>query len=167
KPSRLAAACEARDAEVHDLDPAVAHDHDVGRFHIAMDDAVPVCAIQPLGHLQHDVALLKQSQRFARGDDLLEIFAFQILHGEEGLSLELAKLIYRHDILVTKIAGNEGFVAKPAQDVFTGFGKNFDRDETLNRRVERAIYPAEPALSQLIANLKSSDMRGQSVGHGY
>src|SRR5690349_19004372 len=86
---RNAATCSLRcggigaagDTEIHDFDDSVAGNHDIGRLHIAMDDAAPMSELKRAAGLDYIAELRpERHQRFA-GDQLLQAFSFEVLHG--------------------------------------------------------------------------------------
>jgi ABC-type uncharacterized transport system auxiliary subunit len=60
------------DAEVHYLYLAVIAEHDVTRFQVAMNNALPVHVVETLGALINNVDNLVRAERFAPGDVFLQ-----------------------------------------------------------------------------------------------
>ena len=68
------------DAKVHDLDAAVAKQHDVRGFHVAVNDAVHMGMMQAGRALRDNVDFFEQRKGAPAGDDSFEIVAFHQLH---------------------------------------------------------------------------------------
>ena len=104
------------DAEVDDLGhPVRLHDH-VGRLDVPMDDALFVGVTEGRANLLDDSELGDQVQLPARGDDLVQPFAFHILHGDEGQAILDAHLVDRRNIRVPQ-RGCLGFYLKTSQTI--------------------------------------------------
>ncbi len=107
----------AGDAEVHDLDLAVARQHDVGRLDVAVDDAGSVRVLQGLEdadrHLQRPLR-----QQLATGvQKLTERRAVHVLHDDvrdrHVVDVVLARVVDRDDRGMVERGGRLGLPAEP------------------------------------------------------
>ena len=90
-----------RQAEIQDLHPALlALQPDVGRLDVPMDQAVFMGGRQSLGHFPADAQHLRQRQLPFAFQPILQAFAFEKLHGQEGDAAILADLVDGHDMIV-------------------------------------------------------------------
>ena len=96
------------DPEVDDLGRAIfLYDH-VGRLDVPMDDSVFVGITERQANLLDNAQLGDQGQLFARGDDLVERFPLDELHGDKGQPVLHAHFVNRRDVGVAK-RGRLGF----------------------------------------------------------
>ena len=129
----LALTQRAGDAEVHDLHRTGPVDHDVGRLHVAVDDAVLVAEVERGAHVGHHLDDPLLAHR-ARGlDDLAQRLPVDVLHDDVGQRAEvagdLAGVIDRDDRGMVERRGvlrlaaeprwNWGSRAKSARSTFT------------------------------------------------
>ena len=98
-------------AEVHDLDVAGPGKHDVGRFQ------VPVNYVFRMGFFECFRDLSRQREGFFEGQrdssqPLLQAFPFDVLHDDEGNTLDLIGLVDNTDVRVIESGGRPGLPQK-------------------------------------------------------
>ena len=96
---------ETGKAEIHDPGASVAVDHDVLGFQIAVDDAHAVGFGQPFGDLAGDGDGPAGPDRARPADELLEVFALDVLHADELDQAGLAQVVEAADVAVGDLAG--------------------------------------------------------------
>ena len=145
------------EAEVDQDRPAAALlDHDVRRLHVAMNDAGGVGRREAVGHLKQDgeraVNGHMAAVRRVLFDDLLEVAALDVLHGEViGVAVGPER-IDLHDVLVAN-AGERGcLAAKPR--LRAGLARMDGRDELdghlpSEAHVARQVHAAHRTGAQL------------------
>ena len=104
---------ELRDAEVEDLRPAVAGDHDVGRLDVAVDDAVGVRSRKRGGDLSTRLERRRHRQGALR-EDPIERRPLDELHGDEGRARLLVDVVDRDDVRVVEGGGRARLLHEPA-----------------------------------------------------
>ena len=142
------------DAEVEDLDLAVPGDHQVGRFDVAMDDALGVGAGKPRRDLDRIVDGLFNLQT-AAPDFLLEGFAFVAGHGDEEFPLAipgLADFVDRTDIRMIEGRRGPGLVQKALAVVLAVEmgGKELEGGEPAEPEVTGLVDDTHPATPELL-----------------
>ena len=95
---RVGGVGEAGDAEVSDLDAAVAKHHDVLRLDVAVDDVVTVGHGERLGNLGANLGNLLAVEGAVLLDAALEVGAAQVLHDDVVRVAVLAPVIDRDDV---------------------------------------------------------------------
>src|SRR5581483_8965713 len=94
----------ARQAEVDDLGAALGVDEDVGRLHVAVDDARLVRVLERLRHVAGDLAGAAPGDAVRRVlDELLEARARDELHREVERAADLARVEDRADVGVLEL----------------------------------------------------------------
>jgi hypothetical protein len=108
-------------AEVAQFDLALQADEDVGRRHIAMDDAdrtsvvgrSPVCIVQSAqGFGDHQERVLNGQRRLGAGahaQELVEVEALDVLHGDVQKPVRLTQIVHLHDVGVIEQRGQLRF----------------------------------------------------------
>ncbi len=96
---------ELGESEVEHLHPAVAVDHDVAGFEIAVLDPLGVRRGEGVGQRHGDAEELLERQA-ALGDRLREGLALDVLHGEEALAVGLFDRVDGDDVGV--VEGGDG-----------------------------------------------------------
>ena len=108
----------ARNAEVGQLDAAIAHDDDVGRLDVAVPDRVVVREFQRIEQLRHDAHGVALVEVGAARQVFAQRIAFHVLHGDEGVLRVFAILVNGHDTGVVERAGRLRLAAKATGQVF-------------------------------------------------
>lgn len=151
---------QARDAEIHDLDRAIAQDHDIGGLHVAVQDAVLVRTMQPVRDLIHHANLLVQAHRRAVLDDLLQVLTVQILHDQKGRVTLLSELVDRDDILVAQVAGGDSFILEAIERIgVLGRGQYFDSDDAVHHGIEGTKHLPESTAPDFGLDFESTEAR--------
>ena len=101
-------------AEVEDLDDAIAGDHDVLGFQVPVDDAGRVGLGQPLGDLRRDRQDLAEGER-GPGGELPKGLSFDELHGNEGSLIRFRDLEDGDDVGMGESGGGSGLALEPSQ----------------------------------------------------
>ncbi len=142
-------------AEIQNLDLALLIDDDVGRFQIAMHDAGVVRRSQSVGHLHRVTQRVVQPHALA-SDQPIQRFAGHVLHGDEvhRLAVHLAGIDVEDgdDVPVAQRRSRFCFLRKARPPVGIGDSrgwKHFDRDESIQVRVQCAVDHAHSTCAQL------------------
>ena len=104
---------DARDAEIENLDHALAIGHHVGGFDVAVDDAFVVRVVEAAGHLLDDLELAPHRNRDAVVDLLRERDPLDVLHHDVGLTFVLAEVENGDDVAVGEVADRLRFLDEP------------------------------------------------------
>ena len=150
------------DAEVRDLDAAVAQHHDVLRLDVAVDDAARMRVAQPFHNLCDEMQRLTPVQTPTPLHILLERDAVDELH-DDILRLAAADVVDRDDIRVREHCDSLRLVAEAAAEVGV-LGKvaleHLDRHEAVQAvalgLVDNGHAAAADELKQLIAVVQHS-----------
>jgi hypothetical protein len=113
----LRARDELGDAEVENLDVAVAADHQVLRLQVAVDDARLVRLRQPFGYLDGKLQRLDRLQG-ARTNLLPQRLALDVLHRHVGAATVFAELVDGEDVRVAQDGGGARLLQEAAAAVF-------------------------------------------------
>ena len=101
-----------RQAEIHDLDAAVARDHHVGGLEVAMGDAGVVRGSEPGGHLHRQVEQPPGGHRAAL-HLITELLAFDQLGDDVADFVVDADVVDREDVGMIESAGGPGLFEEP------------------------------------------------------
>jgi hypothetical protein len=85
------------EAKVEHLHHAIATDHHVGRFQVAVNDAAGMGGCQRVGHCNSDAEHLGQTHAVPR-DDRIEALAPHVLHDEEVVAVGRLDFVNRDDV---------------------------------------------------------------------
>ena len=144
---------DAGDAEVHDLDGAVAEDHDVLRLDVTVDDAALMRMLQGAENLHRDLDRDGIGDGFLGADKVLEGDAVYVLHDDVlQVALEL-KVNYAHDIAVAQHGDGARFVEETPPELFVRHKfvlHDFDRDVVAGHAVGRAVHDGHAAAADHI-----------------
>jgi hypothetical protein len=105
------------EAEVEDLHPRLAGDHQVARLQVPMDDVALVCGGEPLGDLDRDVEEFAQRDPARHLQHLVERPTLDVLHGDEIAAFELAELVYRGDVRMVEVSRRPSLALEERQPV--------------------------------------------------
>ncbi len=164
---------EPGDAEIADLDGAVAQPHDVGRFQVPVDDALLVRVGEGRGHLIRDVGDVRHRQRVGAAlvQQLAQIPAVEQLHHQVQHAVGLAEVVHDGDSAVLESGGHAGLAPEPfpqhAQErLLLPRAHRFealDRDAPVQRFIASMPYlshaTAPDEIEQLVAALDQSAFR--------
>ena len=162
---------EAGEPEVHQLHrPGLGHE-DVARFDVAVNHAVAMRVLQPLADLAGYFQLAAQAHARRVRHPRRQILAREVLHGEVGLSVVLAEVMDRDDVLVRELAGGAGLAEEPFAALgvlFDGRRDHLDRDDPLQEGILGPIHHSHATLAELFEEVIAADCRhgteGQAVG---
>ena len=150
---------QLRQAEIHHDGAALGGDHDVGRFDVAMDGAVVVGFLEPLGHLNPEIDQPVDVER-PLADHRRELAAFEIGHRDERLPIGLIDLVDRANVGVVQRRRGTGFAKETGLGVFRAEclgGKEFERNEPLQPQILGFIDNAHPAFPEFFENFVMGD----------
>jgi hypothetical protein len=148
----LTDAAQPGHAKVEQLRPRPGQ-HDVGRLHILVDDAVLMREGEPLGYLRGNRHAFGNRQPFARHAQQArrQRLPFQGLHHQEGLLALVHDVVKRADVRVGELRydlrlalharSSVGFVGKIVLDALDG-------DEAVEPGVAGQVHFAHPAFAQ-------------------
>jgi len=139
-------------AEVQQLDVAVAGDDDVGRLEIAVHDAVLVGVGQTLGDRNAQTWPLLELQR-PTADDLAQGAALEQLHRNEWRAVVLADFVDHGDVGVVQRRGCLGLAlkAQPALGIRGQRGRQqLQRDVAVELGVQRFPHQSHAALADAL-----------------
>ena len=126
-------------------------DKDVGGLDVAVNDAFGVSRVEGVGNFDGQGKNLAGLHRTAR-DAVLQGYAIQKLHGDEGLAVLLADIVNRTDVGVIQSGGGLGFALKTAErlGIASDFvGKEFQSDEAVQAGVLSLVNHAHAAATEL------------------
>ncbi len=144
------------DAEVDDegAPPAAGgqFDHDVGRLDVPMDEIEAVRRMEGVGDVGHDLGFFAQGQPVA---DLGQGAPGDVLHDDEGMSLDFADLEDRTDTFVVDPGLDPGLPDEALDDVGVVPAKELDGDGAAQPGIVGPVDVAHPApadeVDQLVA----------------
>ena len=105
--------------------------------------------------------------RGTAGDGVLERFAFEALHGDEGFAVFLADVVDGADVGVIEGRGGSGFAVEAFECLRIlgdGVGKKFEGDEAAEARVFAFIYDAHSAATEFLDRCGNGRWFGRSFG---
>jgi hypothetical protein len=139
-----------RDSEIEKSNHPVAVDHDICGFHVSVDDAGTMRVIEARADLLDVVEALCERQRLLCGDDLVERFPVDILHGHERLVVLLADFVNGDEILVTQVCCGPGFAHEPFEQfvIEESIAENLYGNQSVERRVASEVNGPHAAAAQ-------------------
>jgi hypothetical protein len=83
-------------------------------------------------------------------DQRIQVFAIEVLHGNEVEAIDHADVVDPADVGVRDLAGNADFVAEPGESRFRhlGAGEEFEGDGLVEDEVEGAVDLAHAAVAE-------------------
>ena len=118
--------------EVGDDDLTTAVEHDVGRLQVAMKNSLGVGGGETCAKLACDLDGFVLRKAADAAQEGCEIFAVDVLHGEECLAFDVAYVIDAADVRMGNAAGDADFVAEALEQCLRRWraasGKKFERD---------------------------------------
>ena len=155
-------AVEAGDAEIGDLDGLdAAHQQDVVRLHVAMDDAAAVRMVERAGELNAERQNLLDRQFGVLGQDVAERLLVHELHRDVRRVAVAPDVEDGDDVGMGDRAGGACFAEEPA-DIFLVdaelFLQQLDGDGAVDVGVAGAIDPRHGAFADHIADFISADL---------
>ena len=153
-----------RRTEVGDLDVALAFDEDVGRFDVAMDDALILRIFQRLTTLVDDLGDAPQRQQMVHLGVTFQRLALDVLHHHVILFALHHRVVDLDDVRVRELACERGL---GEQQLAEGFAAarvlHHHRIEQLERhlltieRIERQVHGAGRTMSEFFHDLIFAD----------
>ena len=152
-PAWIASASSAATARPKSVMPdvAVAVDHHVRRFQIAMEDAALVRRGQAGAHLPRELDRLVLRDASDPAEQRREIFAVDVLHREKPAAVGFAEVVQAADVLVRHLARDAQLVVELRQVHGVGgdgVGQEFQRDGLVERQVLGAVDLAHAASAE-------------------
>jgi len=154
------------DAEVGQIGVAVVIEQDVGRLHVAVDDAVAVGQRERGGHLIQQAAhpLRRPGRAVQRRP---EVAAAQVAHDQVGTARLAPVVVERHDLRVFQPGDGLrlGLEAADEGDVVgVAGGNDLDRHVAADGRLRGAENDAVTAPAQLLVDVVAADVVGPAGG---
>ena len=152
---------QARDAEVEHLDRAIAHQLDVRRLEIAMDDALCMRGRQRRGELPSDLAHFFRRSRAAR-DVRGEADALDVLHHDVGLAAVLEDVVHAGDVGMREPRDGASLAQHartPLRRVRLFGGEALQRDAPLEPRIVAEEHLAHAARPEALDNAVRTNRR--------
>jgi len=137
--------------EVGDPDLIVEIDQDVGRFEVAVQDAVLVGIMHGLGDAADVSGGLARRQRTA-ADEAGQILAFDIIHREERLALDVADFVDGDDVGVPQAGGGLGLAMEAFNSLPAGERaqqEHLHGDDPVQADLAGAVNNPHPAVGDL------------------
>jgi hypothetical protein len=161
-------ALELGQAEVEDLDAAVASQEEVLGFEVSVDDAAVVGGGEAARHLASVVDGLARGQRRAV-DPVAQCLPVEQLRDHVGRALVRPYVVDGDDVGMVERAGGAGLLLEAAQPLGVRgqrCGQDLDRDVARQPRVPRAVDLAHPARAQRGRDLVGPELGSSGEGHG-
>ena len=142
---------DAGQSEIRDHDLPTPIEHDVGGFQVAMQNALGMGRCQSGTKMACDVERFvgwKASDPPQQGS---EIFAVDVLHGEERLAVDVAHVVHPANIGMGDPSRHPHFVAEAFQQTFVAGGfvrQKLHRDALSERQVVGAVNLAHAAFAE-------------------
>jgi hypothetical protein len=146
--------------EIEHLDPAFRRQHHVGGLEVAMDNALLVGGLQPLGDLERDLERLVDRHQ-ASLQPLAQGFTDRQLHDQKALAVVLLEAVEGGDVLVAERCQHPGLAFEAGQ----AFGilrhlleQHLDRDLAIELGVPRPIHLSHSSGTEDAENLVAPKM---------
>ena len=123
-------------------------DEQVGRFHVAMHDAVRVRVFERVGDLRTDRGHLARRERATRLDDVAQALANDQLHHEVRAVRVFARVVDRHHVRVVEARRRPRLVAEALARPLQRRRRQLHRDPAVEEHVARGEDLAHAADSQ-------------------
>ena len=141
------------DAEVHDLHPAVAGQHDVRRLDIPVHDAAVVDVVQGAGHLHGDDGRDVVRNAPARVEQVIQVDALHVLHDDEERAALLVEVVDVDDVLVLQVRKALGLAFEPGDELLLALSRGFEglnSHRAVQGVLDRAVDHGHPAGGHLV-----------------
>jgi len=130
---------------------------------------IPLVRIaQPLAHLDDDVRLIQETQLPARCQRRLQILAFQILHDQIRVPVNIAQVVHSHNVGMNQAGQRLGLNEKPLQQrriLREPAGDHLDGDGSIKVGIVGLVHHAHAAASNDVDNVIFPDLCGQIGSH--
>ncbi len=140
------------ETEVENFCLAAGGDKNVGWFDVAVDDIFGVSGVESVGDVDGKFENGFEIEGSA-GDGVLERFAFEALHGDEGFAVFLTDVVDGANVGVIEGGCGSCFTLKTGEclRIFCdGVGKKFERDETAQARVFAFVDDTHAATTEFL-----------------
>src|SRR5579875_2897900 len=107
-------ACQTQIGELDAHPVAIPSQQEIGRFDVAVRNALPVSMIQGLDSLNENAPRFFRTQSALARDVVVEVYAIHIFQSEEMSAIGLTVLVERDNVLVNQLGG----VASLAPETF-------------------------------------------------
>ncbi len=161
------------ETEIQNLDGAGDVEYDVGRFDIAVDDALGVGEMEARAQIFEDGQPIRDRKRRPPPNQLRERLAGHVLHGDERPLAVLTDIEHRHDVGMAQ-APRRARLARESlarRLVVESLLQQLDGDRAIDGGVAGEIERAHAAVGNQPDDAISSDRRrgryrGLKIGHG-
>src|SRR5882724_10217030 len=152
------------DAEIHDLDRAIRHQHQIRRLHIAVDDTRGMCMVEPRADVFGDLDDLFHGQQMMFVDERLDGLALDEFHGDVEHALVLTGVKDGHDVGVVHHASKLRFMLEALEHLFFAHAGHIkphglERHHASDVGVFGAVHHAHGAFAQLAQDFVSAYVR--------
>ena len=114
------------------------------------------------------MSIFSTSESGAIAEQLVEVGAFDELHGDERMSVDFTEVVDRDDVRVLQRPGRLCLAKEPRAQVLVardGVAHHFDRDRAVEHRVDAAIDDAHRAFADLADDLVFADLGEFALRH--
>ena len=128
---RLAANAYLRQPEVQNLGVAACGDENICRLNVAMHNATRMSCVERISDINSRCHEQIEFKRLA-ADQMLQGFAFEVLHHDEGATVVLTNVVNRANVRMIQAGRRLCFAAEAAEQVLVSsdiFWKKFERNE--------------------------------------
>jgi hypothetical protein len=133
------------DAEIHDLDVAIAPDHDVGGLYVPVHDLVFVRVVERARDALRDLADMRHRQHDAGVEELAQRLSLEVLHRDVGHIVGLAHVVDGDDVGMTEASRGLGFPVEALLEIGALLARELeadrlDRNGAFDHRVDRLVH---------------------------
>ena len=140
-------------SHIGQLDRTVAHDHEIGRLDVAVDDVLLESVLQCQRHLSDYVEGTFWREHSFPHQKILDINAVDKFHGDVEIAIRLSGVVDTDNIFVFQVGcgASLGFET-PNEHLILGFvtRQNLQRDDSAKRVVDRSIDGPHTAFPDLL-----------------
>src|SRR5438552_556050 len=138
-------------SEIENLHAPAAHDENVSRFDVAVDDSLCVSRFQSVRYLDAKIQeLVRRDRAFA--DPLLQALPFQQLHDDHRLVIVFLHFINRADVGVVQGGSGASLELEPLQrsgNAVDAVGQKFQSHTSAQPDILRLVHDSHTAAAQL------------------
>ena len=156
-----------RDAEVDEAEGAGAlGDEQVGRLHVAMDDAALVRMAEPGAQLRQPVDFTSEWHLLAAPNQLRHRPAGDELHGQVRIAFVFADGVDADNVGVMHLGREPRLAQEAPTRLVVGHPKDLDGDGPVEHRVEAQIHDTHTAMAEAVPHFIRADMSRKLVHAG-